>query len=878
MNKYIFILLFINSISFSQVLKGTVSDSAGVVPFANVLIKEKNNLISQFTTTNSNGNYKILLKKNKDSLFIEVSGISHEPKTISLKDYISNNNEINIDFKLENRTTKLKEVIVEKKISISIKKDTLTYNPESFKDGSEKIVEDLLRKLPGIIVKDDGAIEYKGKKIKKMLLDGDDLFDSQYTIGSKNISVGMIDKVQGIDNYEENTLLKGISSSEDVAINLVLKKGKTDFSGNTNLGYGYKNVHDTNINGLAINNKIKGFGISSFNNVGQNNTPYNFDSEIISLESQKNSNLLAKELINQGNFYSFLDNSFHRLNNNFYTSLNLLTKVYKKSNLKINAGFHSDNLKRINENESSVTIINETFTINENNIIQKKPTLFDFNLSFLNKEKEKFHWNYLGKINYQKTNYNDVSTNNSFVQENNITTKSFLLNQNLSSTYKFSDSTAVTSTFIYSKNKAPQNLFINPGTLINVDNSVISKYQTSTFNKENINLNSSLLNTRNKIKFGIHTSFLKMTSSLNSSLNNELNNSIGDNYKNDNKYDVLYFKMNPVFVFNDKKYAFKIGLNTFYNNISFNNYIKNTKLHEDDLLISPSLTFLYRFNKKNNTSFKYSFNQILPEEDKLFDGIVQRNYRSFATNEFSFQYLKTHSYILNYSFNDFFNLQQLSINLSHDYRENNYFYKSVIDQNITISNSYYANTGNKDYGVNLFGETYFHPLRTTIQINTNYSLSFDKNIINDSSLRNILGKTFYSQLTARTSFKSKINFSNKISFLNNSFEVKKETTKNNFSSLTDQFKIMYRNNAKNFKVDFVSNFISPDLNQNNNYLFLETEINYTPKNKKISYSIIGKNLTNNKTFETKSVSDYSSSISSHNLISTYLMLKVTSGF
>ena len=878
MNKYLFILLFLNSITFSQTLKGTVSDSTGVVPFVNVLIKEKNNLISQFTTTDNNGKYELLLKNNKDSLFIEVSSLSHEPKRISLKNYIASNNMINIDFKLESRTTKLKEVIVEKKIPISIKKDTLTYDPESFKDGSEKVVEDLLRKLPGITVKEDGAIEYKGKKIKKMLLDGDDLFDAQYTIGSKNISIGMIDKVQGIENYEENPLLKGISDSEDVALNLLLKKGKTDFSGNVDLGYGYKDRYDTNINGLAINSKIKGFAINSFNNIGQNNTPYNFDSEILSLENQKNSSLLAKELINQGNFYSFLDDSFHRLNNNFYTSLNLLTKAYKKSNLKINAGFYSDNLKRINEDESSITINNDNFSINESNFIHKKPILFDFNLAFLNKEKENFHWNYLSKINYQKTNYNDVSTNNSLVQENKVSTKSFLINQNLNATYKISDSTAITSNFIYSISKAPQDLFINPGTLIDIDNSIISKYQSSTFNKQNLNLNSSLLNTRNKIKYGIHTAILKTSSSLNSSLNNELNNSLGDNYRNDNKYEIFHFKVNPVFIFNNKKYAFKIGLNTFYNSVSFDNYIKNSSTIENDLLISPTLNFIYSFNKKSNTSFKYTFNQILPEEDKLFDGIVQRNYRSFSSNEFSFQYLKTHSYLLNYRFNDFFNLQQLSINLTHDYRENNYFYKSVINQNISVSNAYFANIGNKDYGINLFGETYFHPLRTTFQFNSNYTLSFDKNIINDSNLRDILGKTFYSQLTARTGFKSKINFSNKISLINTAFEVKRTTIKNNFSSLTDQFKIMYRNNSKSLKIDFVGNFISPDLKQKNNYLFLETAIDYTSKNKKVTYSIIGKNLTNNTTFETRSVTDYSSSISSHNLINSYLMLKITFGF
>ena len=70
---------------------------------------------------------------------------------------------------------------------------------------------------------------------------------------------------------------------------------------------------------------------------------------------------------------------------------------------------------------------------------------------------------------------------------------------------------------------------------------------------------------------------------------------------------------------------------------------------------------------------------------------------------------------------------------------------------------------------------------------------------------------------------------------------------NNFQSLSNQTKIVLKKNER-FNANVIGNFICPNLKVNNNYFFLESEINYTSKNKKITYSLIGKNLTNNKSF------------------------------
>lgn len=868
-----YFLLFFSS-SFSQTIKGKVTDSIGAVPFANILIKNKN-IIKQYTKTNENGFYSILLKDNSDSLYVEVTSFPHlsEAKLIKKTDFVTN--ELELNFKLNKKINTIEEVLIVKKMPITVKNDTTTYNPNSFKDGTEKVIEDLLKKLPGITVENNGEIKFKGKGIKKMLLDGDDLFDANYTIGSKNISVDMIEKVQGLENFDENSLLKGIRDSEDVALNIVLKKGKTDLSVNTTLGYGTNNRYYGNLSGVLVNKKMKGFGIASYNNIGQNTSPYDFDSEIISLENLKNSNSVAPTLINEGSFYSTLDNSFHRINNNFYTSLNSLNKMYKNSNLKLNLGYYTDKLQQFNQSNTTVFSNTTNFQINEINTLSKKPDLYDFKLLFANKEKLNFHWEFISKFNYSTVNFNDFSSNNTVVQNNIVKSDSYTINQQLNSTYKISENKALISSIIYAKSKSPQSLLTSPGTIIDNSNNLIASKQNSEFIKDFFNINLSYYISKNKFKYGIHSSLFRIENSLQSILLNNTNQSLGIAFENETNYKINNFNLNPVLVFNEKKYAIKIGANATYNNIIFKDI--NVTENKSNLFITPKFYAVYKFTKKKSVSFNYVFNQILPEEDNMFSGIVQTSYRGFVSNNFSLENLKTHSYNLNFSHNDFFNLTQFTVGISHNYRPNNFFYNTIINQNITVSNRFYANVSNKDYGLNVSGEMYFHPLRTTFQLNSNVNVSFDNNILNNSQTREIRNETLFINFVGRRKLKENFVFENKVSFLNNNSIIEKENINNNFQSLNNQTKIIYKTNNQ-FNASIVGNLLTPNLQDNNTYFFLESEINYQPKNKNLSYSLLSKNLTNNKIFQTSSVSDYSTTISLHNLIERYIMFKITFGF
>ncbi|NRR92196.1 hypothetical protein HSX10_11520 [Winogradskyella undariae] len=392
--KFTAFLFCITLSGFTQVvIKGVVKDSVKTLTNVTVLVKNKKTKNTlQYTVTDKNGKYFIELKHIKDSVYLEFNSFLYETLISNLDDEtLLKDNSVTLNVVLKENVNELNEILIKAKQRITIKKDTTIYNVDSFKDGTERTVEDLLKKLPGVSVGNNGEIKYKGKSIKKLLLDGDDLFDSNYTIASKNINVDIVDKIQGIENYDENSLKKGLRDSDDVILNLVLKKGKLNFSGNVDLAYGYKNMHKINGVGMLLNNKVKLFNYTSLNNIGYKN------SQVF----KKNGTLSAKKLINEGNFYSILDDSFHNFNNNFINSSNILFKLFKKSKVRFNLNGEVDSKNRINSssisiNDDSQTLITTTEKINN------KPTNLNAEIFFENKEKGNLHWSYLGYYDHKK--------------------------------------------------------------------------------------------------------------------------------------------------------------------------------------------------------------------------------------------------------------------------------------------------------------------------------------------------------------------------------------------------------------------------------------------------------------------------------------------
>ena len=140
---------------------------------------------------------------------------------------------------LEKKSVALNEVIVLPQRPITVSKDTVTILTDYFINGTEQNVEDLLRKIPGLRVEEDGTIMVGNQEVEKVMVEGDDFFEKGYKLLNKNMAAYPVNKVEIFQGYSGNKHLKGIENSDKVALNLSLRDEiKRMWFGNGEAGYG----------------------------------------------------------------------------------------------------------------------------------------------------------------------------------------------------------------------------------------------------------------------------------------------------------------------------------------------------------------------------------------------------------------------------------------------------------------------------------------------------------------------------------------------------------------------------------------------------------------------------------------------------------------
>lgn len=141
----------------------------------------------------------------------------------------------------------IKEVLIQGKRAVTMNGDTVSYIADSFKVPAGSSVEDLLKRLPGLQVSKDGSIKAQGKKVERVLVDGDDFFGNDATVATRNLEASMIDKVEVIDVESQRAQTTGESDADKTKIiNLKLKEdAKKGFFGKTKQAYTNTNRYES---------------------------------------------------------------------------------------------------------------------------------------------------------------------------------------------------------------------------------------------------------------------------------------------------------------------------------------------------------------------------------------------------------------------------------------------------------------------------------------------------------------------------------------------------------------------------------------------------------------------------------------------------------
>ncbi len=243
------LLLFLAVGSYAQnkvSIKGILADSASKAPleYATVaVVNAKDTTLISYTLTDKTGGFKLngIPSDRATKLIISYIGYNTIRKTLDLKAGETKDfGQVLISGK------SLAEVVIHGERSpVVIKKDTIEFNTEAFKTRPNAVVEELLRKLPGVQVNSDGSIEVNGKAISKLLIDGKQFFGSDPKVATKNLDADMIDKIQVYDDRENDPDHKISATKVNKIINLKLKsKIKKSTLGKINGGGGTRDRYE----------------------------------------------------------------------------------------------------------------------------------------------------------------------------------------------------------------------------------------------------------------------------------------------------------------------------------------------------------------------------------------------------------------------------------------------------------------------------------------------------------------------------------------------------------------------------------------------------------------------------------------------------------
>ena len=194
-------------------LHGMVVDEETGKPLVGCIVKASGG----FVFTDNKGVFSIIPKADADSLSFRLMG--YESRTLP----------ITADFscvRLRTKATQLKDVIVEAP-DIYARGDTLVFNVAKYANAKDNAIIDVIKRLPGIKVEDDGTIKYQGKPINKFYLDGNDFIGGQYGLATNNISHKDVASVEVMENHQPVKALEGIEFPEEAGINLKLKASES---------------------------------------------------------------------------------------------------------------------------------------------------------------------------------------------------------------------------------------------------------------------------------------------------------------------------------------------------------------------------------------------------------------------------------------------------------------------------------------------------------------------------------------------------------------------------------------------------------------------------------------------------------------------------
>lgn len=917
MKKLLFIALILYGVAASaqsMKVKGFIKDSIGQpLSLANVIATVKSSgAIESYGITNTKGQYQLDLPKGETYLLnASFLGYQNTEKELVVAGNAQNKT---LDFTLHEQVAALDDVTLIYEMPVTVKGDTIIYNADSFTNGEERKLGDVMNKLPGVEVNDDGEILIEGKIVNKVMVEGKDFFDGDSKLATKNIPADAVDKIEVLRNYNEVDQMRGLGNDQDnIAINIKLKEGKKSFwFGEVTAGAGVGDDYGQDSGRYLVHPKLFYYNpkysvniITDFNNIGE--VPFtfrdyfNFTGGFRDFNRGGGTNFSIRE--SDLGFTTTQNNRANAIEAKFIAA----NFSYAFNNKFDVSGFAilSDNKTNV-VNNSITQYIASGATENTSSISDTRNQLAMGKLSAKYKPNANFQFDYdtLVKISKQTEDSNTLSvvqgSANDIVEE--IKNNPFSINNNLNAYYTLNENNifAAQAQYLYQNEdpfyRAAQDSIPFRGvfTQINPTDPNPSDSGTDTFdplldqNRYDVDQQKNVISHKLDAKVDYYY-VLNNVSNINFTLGNTYSRQqfdsrifqILDN-NSENSFTDPDFNNDVAYTFNDlflgMHYKLKTRRFTLSPGVTLHNYgIKNEQLGSEALqnnwLVLPDLNVLYEINKSEVLRFDYSLNANYSDVNDFARGYVFNNYnRLFRGNRNLANSLANNYNLTYYSFN-MFKYTNISGNINYSRTIDAIKQTTDIVGINQVSSPINVNSNFPDEALSIFGSFSKRVKKIQFRLNAKVAWSNTFNDINNE-IRESESFTQNYRASAQSNFKNWPNFEVGYRFVLNDYDnggqVQKFTTQRPYTNINVVFLKDFQLNAE---WDFYD-YSNEENSVKNRYSFFNADLYYQKGDSSWEFSLKATNILNTQSINKDNFGDQFSTTSEYFVLPRILMFVV----
>lgn len=822
------------------------------IPHASVSLLDHTGQVVAFKSSEKDGTFSIKIPGPLPQLKLSINHLGFEKKEI----------DVLIPFPLTSillqpKTHRLQDVQVKSKPKITQLGDTISYAVQGFAAEEDRSIGDVLKKMPGIEVSESGQIKYQGKSISNFYIDGDDLLDDRYAIGTRTIPHHMVKDIQILNNHEHLKVLKNKRFTDQVAINLVIKEdAKLKLTGQAKVGLGMPELYDSELNTILFNKKVKMLNVLEANNTGKDLSRdfigFNQASLLSQMGSSPINNLLSLGMVSPPplNQKLYLRNHTAAINTN--KLLNFKNDLQFKSNIQA----LYDNNERHYAGQTIYYTEGSEVNFNERQDLEAEKFMGAIRLTATKNQTSKylnntFSFEYENEHAYAKLHANEALINQ--FRTHRIS--------GLSNTFNFvpelKNKQLIEVNWYFTYGNKPQTLGISPGIfpqLLNQDIPYLQTQQQVSVPSSFSNLHFIYRMPNRKIKQAYEIGMIYEKQQLNSEIQVQQSNLLMETLAFQNnmhwKRSRYYGKLQ--YEYHKNGFESSWGLPWSYQRTQFEDPSHQLDESRNDWLFNPQIKTKYRINHTHELSLQYQYSNTFGNLENVYRGLIIKNYRSLSRNTSDINESNIHTASLDYNYSKIVQFLFANSGISFSQKTSNNMLSTRVDNQITeeflVPFSHTITSWSGYMGI----DKYIYELASTFKLKTSYAITNYNQLFNELLLPyQHINYSIQPALEAKIWKGYNLSYQSQINWISNRQKYSDSSTDLRTFSI-NQFVhipiINYRNMHINLKI---RHLYSRQAEMNAiNYMFYDVFARYRIKKWKTDLEFDLSNLSNIKKFST----------------------------